>query len=146
MKKLLCGSRMYAIVVSIFLVLLPAMPAGAQEMPLKIGVVTFLSGAAAGPFGVPAKQAGEVVAEAPAEPEVYAARALSHVQKNVVRTMIRMRRGYDIAQIEFVAMQACFSRRGPWLADSASFLRFWRHCLPHRPRKRRPTERRTESG
>jgi branched-chain amino acid transport system substrate-binding protein len=64
MKKLLCGSKMFAIAVSIFLVLLPAVPAGAQEKPLKIGVVTFLSGAASGPFGVPAKQAGEVVAEA----------------------------------------------------------------------------------
>jgi branched-chain amino acid transport system substrate-binding protein len=64
MKKLLCGSRMFAIAVSILLVLLPAMPAGAQEKPLKIGVVTFLSGAAAGPFGVPAKQAGEVLVEA----------------------------------------------------------------------------------
>jgi len=31
--------------------------------PIKIGVVTFMSGAAAGPFGVPARQAAEVVAE-----------------------------------------------------------------------------------
>jgi len=66
MKKLSCGPKTFAIAVSIFPMLLLAMHAGAgaQEKPLKIGVVTFLSGAAAGPFGVPAKQAGEVVVEA----------------------------------------------------------------------------------
>ncbi|MBP6018100.1 MAG: ABC transporter substrate-binding protein [Burkholderiaceae bacterium] len=31
--------------------------------PIKIGVVTFMSGAAAGPFGVPARQAAELLAE-----------------------------------------------------------------------------------
>ncbi len=37
----------------------------AQEVkPVKIGVVTFLSGAAAGPFGVPARNGAEVVVEA----------------------------------------------------------------------------------
>lgn len=37
----------------------------AQETkPLRIGVITFLSGPAAGPFGVPAKNAAEVLAEA----------------------------------------------------------------------------------
>jgi branched-chain amino acid transport system substrate-binding protein len=36
----------------------------AQEKPVKIGVVTFLSGAAAAPFGVPAKNAADVVVEA----------------------------------------------------------------------------------
>ncbi|AYO84729.1 MULTISPECIES: ABC transporter substrate-binding protein [Methylobacteriaceae] len=34
----------------------------ADPKPLKIGVVTFLSGAAAGPFGVPARQAAELFA------------------------------------------------------------------------------------
>ncbi len=38
-------------------------PAVAQDKPIKIGVVTFLSGAAAGPFGVPARNGAEVVAE-----------------------------------------------------------------------------------
>ena len=38
-------------------------PSAAQQ-PVKVGVVTFLSGAAAGPFGVPAKQAAEVIVEA----------------------------------------------------------------------------------
>jgi len=41
-------------------------PAGAQaeEPKFRIGVVTFLSGAAAGPFGVPARNGAEVLAEA----------------------------------------------------------------------------------
>ncbi len=38
-------------------------PAVAQE-PLRIGVITFLSGPAAGPFGVPAKNAADLIAEA----------------------------------------------------------------------------------
>jgi branched-chain amino acid transport system substrate-binding protein len=44
----------------------PAAPAQAPapaEKPFKVGVVTFLSGAAAGPFGVPARNAAEVLAE-----------------------------------------------------------------------------------
>ena len=41
---------------------LAAVPAAAQQ-PLKIGIVTFLSGAAAGPFGVPARNGFELVAE-----------------------------------------------------------------------------------
>jgi len=36
----------------------------AQEPKFRIGVVTFLSGAAAGPFGVPARNGAEVLAEA----------------------------------------------------------------------------------
>jgi len=51
-------------------------PAVAQDKPIKIGVVTFLSGAAAGPFGVPARNGAEVVAEtlnAGKSPSPYAA-------------------------------------------------------------------------
>jgi branched-chain amino acid transport system substrate-binding protein len=44
--------------------LLSGSPAVAQEKTVKIGVVTFLSGAAAAPFGVPAKNAADVVVEA----------------------------------------------------------------------------------
>ena len=40
-----------------------AQSAQAQE-PLRIGVITFLSGPAAGPFGVPAKNASDLLAEA----------------------------------------------------------------------------------
>src|SRR5919201_1533116 len=51
------------------LVLLAAPQAFAQQppaqegKPFRVGVVTFLSGAAAGPFGVPARNAAEVIAE-----------------------------------------------------------------------------------
>jgi branched-chain amino acid transport system substrate-binding protein len=41
-----------------------AVPAFAAEEPLRIGVITFLSGPAAGPFGVPAKNAADLIAEA----------------------------------------------------------------------------------
>lgn len=41
---------------------LAAVPAAAQQ-PLRIGIVTFLSGAAAGAFGVPARNGFELVAE-----------------------------------------------------------------------------------
>jgi len=41
----------------------PAAPAAAEVKPFKLGVVTFLSGAAAGPFGVPARNAAEVLIE-----------------------------------------------------------------------------------
>ena len=40
----------------------PAAPPAAK--PFKLGVVTFLSGAAAGPFGVPARNGAEVIVEA----------------------------------------------------------------------------------
>jgi branched-chain amino acid transport system substrate-binding protein len=44
---------------------LVAQPAvGQQAEPFKLGVVTFLSGAAAGPFGVPARNAAELAIEA----------------------------------------------------------------------------------
>lgn len=43
---------------------LAAGPAAAEDGPLKIGVPVFLSGAAAGPFGLPEKNAAEVVIEA----------------------------------------------------------------------------------
>jgi len=42
--------------------LVPAF-AAAQEAPIKIGVVSFLSGAAAGPFGVPARNGAEIMFE-----------------------------------------------------------------------------------
>ena len=57
---------------------LAAHPALAQQ-PLKIGIVTFLSGAAAGPFGVPARNGFELVAEmlnAGTVPAPYAAKGL----------------------------------------------------------------------
>ena len=54
--------------VSIALSLLLSAPASAQAVPgapatLKIGIVSFLSGAAAAPFGVPSRNAAEVLIE-----------------------------------------------------------------------------------
>jgi branched-chain amino acid transport system substrate-binding protein len=52
------------------LALLSAVPAAGQDKPaaevkpFRVGIVTFLSGAAAGPFGVPARNAAEVLTEA----------------------------------------------------------------------------------
>jgi branched-chain amino acid transport system substrate-binding protein len=39
-------------------------PTAAEQKPIKIGIVTFLSGAAAGPFGVPARNGAELLVEA----------------------------------------------------------------------------------
>jgi len=41
----------------------PAPPAPEAAKPFRLGIVTFLSGAAAGPFGVPARNAAEVLVE-----------------------------------------------------------------------------------
>ena len=44
---------------------LAVLPAQAQQAgAFKLGIVTFLSGAAAGPFGVPARNAAELTIEA----------------------------------------------------------------------------------
>jgi branched-chain amino acid transport system substrate-binding protein len=51
-----------AVAAAIVAALVPAF-AAAQEAPLKIGVVSFLSGAAAGPFGVPARNSAEIMFE-----------------------------------------------------------------------------------
>jgi branched-chain amino acid transport system substrate-binding protein len=56
--------RALAFTFCLVLVLTLAATPGAAQQPVKVGVVTFLSGAAAGPFGVPAKQAAEVMVEA----------------------------------------------------------------------------------
>ncbi len=52
-----------AVVLSAATTALAQAPAPPAVRPFKIGVVTFLSGAAAGPFGVPARNAGEVMVE-----------------------------------------------------------------------------------
>ena len=60
-------------------VALLAQAAAAEDKPVKIGVVTFLSGPAAGPFGVPAKNAAEAVVEsinAGKAPAQYATKGL----------------------------------------------------------------------
>ena len=65
-----------AVAAAVVAALVPAF-AGAQEAPLKVGVVSFLSGPAAGPFGVPARNAAEIVFEtlnAGTVPAPYAAK------------------------------------------------------------------------
>ncbi len=60
--------------------------AGAQQ-PLKVGVVTFLSGPAAGPFGVPARNAAEVLVEslnAGKLPAPYAAKGFGGAPLEIV--------------------------------------------------------------
>ena len=59
------AAGIFSIAASVLAIALAAtiVPAIAQDKPIKIGVVTFLSGAAAGPFGVPARNGAEVVAE-----------------------------------------------------------------------------------
>lgn len=52
-----------ALAIAFVSTMLAASAALAQE-PLRIGVITFLSGPAAGPFGVPAKNAADLLAEA----------------------------------------------------------------------------------
>jgi branched-chain amino acid transport system substrate-binding protein len=51
-----------AVAAAVVATLLPVV-AAAQEAPIKVGVVTFLSGAAAGPFGVPARNGAEIMVE-----------------------------------------------------------------------------------
>jgi len=47
---------------AVFAVLL-TLPTSSAQQPLRIGIVTFISGPAAGPFGVPARNAAELTAE-----------------------------------------------------------------------------------
>jgi len=54
---------MKRIVAAAFVAALVPGVAAAQDAPIKVGVVSFLSGAAAGPFGVPARNGAEIVFE-----------------------------------------------------------------------------------
>jgi len=53
--------KMAAIAAGVAAALVPASMALAQDKPVKMSVVAFLSGAAAGPFGVPSRNGAEVV-------------------------------------------------------------------------------------
>jgi branched-chain amino acid transport system substrate-binding protein len=57
------GRRFTAIAIGLLLALTLAMPASAQKA-LKVGVVSFLSGAAAGPFGIPGRNGAELLVDA----------------------------------------------------------------------------------
>ena len=55
--------RHLGVVTALSVVLLGSHSLSAQDAPLRIGVITFLSGPAAGPFGVPAKNAADLLIE-----------------------------------------------------------------------------------
>ncbi len=59
------GPRALKLCISLFAAaaLCAPLPGLAQQKPVRIGLVTFLSGPAAGPFGVPAKIAAEAIVE-----------------------------------------------------------------------------------
>jgi branched-chain amino acid transport system substrate-binding protein len=66
---------------------LGALPAAAQGKSVKLGIVTFLSGPAAGPFGIPARNAAELVTEAINKGQVpapYASKGLAGAQIETV--------------------------------------------------------------
>jgi len=68
-KKQTLDKKLFTICCVIFLSIITVLgwilpAAAADEKPIKIGIVTFLSGGAAGPFGVPARNGAEVLAEA----------------------------------------------------------------------------------
>jgi branched-chain amino acid transport system substrate-binding protein len=58
------GAAGLAMIAAALPVSIGAQEKAAPEKPIKIGIVTFLSGAAAGPFGVPARNGAEVIVEA----------------------------------------------------------------------------------
>lgn len=78
-KKTLWASRMAGVITAAALAAYGA--ALAQDQPrLKIGFVTFLSGGAAGPFGVPARNAAELMVDAlngGTAPEPYASKGIA---------------------------------------------------------------------
>jgi branched-chain amino acid transport system substrate-binding protein len=57
-------ARRFGAIATICVSLLCATVAAKAEEPLRIGVITFLSGPASGPFGVPAKNASDLLQEA----------------------------------------------------------------------------------
>ena len=56
-------TRLLTLVASLSLAWTAATSHADENAPIKVGVVTFLSGPAAGPFGVPARNAAEITAE-----------------------------------------------------------------------------------
>lgn len=61
--KMRSATWVLALIGLVALVLAPASPVRAAAGSFRLGLVTFLSGPAAGPFGVPAKNAAEIVVE-----------------------------------------------------------------------------------
>jgi hypothetical protein len=58
-----CRLRCLGAIAVLFSTLLDIQPASAQDASLRLGVITFLSGPAAGPFGVSAKNAADLLIE-----------------------------------------------------------------------------------
>ena len=57
----------------------------AVAQPIRVGIVTFLSGPAAGPFGVPARNAAELMAEtinAGSVPGAYSSKGFGAIRSN----------------------------------------------------------------
>jgi branched-chain amino acid transport system substrate-binding protein len=63
-RKSVLHRAVLALAVAALMVASLAMPAGAQDKTMKIGIVAFLSGAAAGPFGIPGRNGAEVLVDA----------------------------------------------------------------------------------
>ena len=61
MNRFLCSAGATA---ALFALALLCSPFASAQAPLRIGVITFLSGPAAGPFGVPAKNASDLLVDA----------------------------------------------------------------------------------
>jgi len=59
-----CRPGWFAVLAALLLAGPGLAQAQAAEQPFKVGIVTFLSGPAAGPFGVPARNGAEVIVEA----------------------------------------------------------------------------------
>jgi branched-chain amino acid transport system substrate-binding protein len=60
---MLCHLRRLGALALVFASAMLAAASAQAQQPLRIGVITFLSGPAAGPFGVPAKNASDLLAE-----------------------------------------------------------------------------------
>ncbi|NCV06589.1 MAG: ABC transporter substrate-binding protein, partial [Betaproteobacteria bacterium] len=56
-------TKLLTLLASLSLALIATTSHADENAPIRVGVVTFLSGPAAGPFGVPARNAAEITAE-----------------------------------------------------------------------------------
>jgi len=75
------------------------LPATAQSQAVKVGIVTFLSGPAAAPFGVPAKNSAELVIEALNAGKVPAPYATKGFGGNALETVIIDEAGTTTTQV-----------------------------------------------
>ena len=142
---------------AVFAILL-TLPAASAQQPLKVGIVTLISGPAAGPFGVPARNAAELTAEmlnagtvpAPYTQKGFGGRPIELViidenggpQKQVAefRNLVAARRHRDRLHLERRLPRHRAGRRGAEEAHRAVRLRHAAHLrgrelqirVPHR--------------